>query len=177
MFPRKIITLMVVLSVFALAASAQTSPLQHHDIDANVTVIDGSKNPELIPDSTAYRLYLVTISELPNATAKDRTRQQSHLGMIGLQEIDRQRLITVLADFKSQYLALIDRYNQSATAALARNEQPNQNLFSQQRDDLVQSTRDALKLALTANGMARFNAQVQAEKAHMKIHTTNGGQQ
>ena len=31
-------------------------------------VIDGAKQPELIPDAVAYRLYFVTVSETPNAS-------------------------------------------------------------------------------------------------------------
>ncbi len=170
------VTTVLILFVFALGAWAQNSPPQHQHSQVAVTTLDGSAHPELISDSTAYRLYLVTVSEEPNATAEARARQNSHLGMIGLQDGDRQQLVTILADFKSQYLALIDRFNQSATAALAQGMQPDQKTFLQQRDDLVQSTRDAIKRALTADGVARFDAHVQGERKRMKIYTTKEGQ-
>lgn len=55
----------LILSMLALGAWAQTSPPQH--IHPNVTVVDGAIRPELIPDSTAYRLWLITVSLPPKA--------------------------------------------------------------------------------------------------------------
>src|SRR5713226_3421754 len=105
------IILVAILTVFASACLAQNPPHQHD------TIVDGAKNPELIPDSTALRLWLVTVSELPNATAQDRDRQHAHLSSLRLNELDNLQLVTLLADFKSQYLNLIERYNESAKAA------------------------------------------------------------
>jgi len=73
---------LLVLSVFALGTWAQTSTSQHQHPNENV--VDGAKNPELIPDSTAYRLWLVTVSLPPNATEKERTFQQAHLKKLHL---------------------------------------------------------------------------------------------
>lgn len=169
--------LIVLVLAFAVGTWAQAPPHQHPQLDpSQITIVDGSKNPELIPDSTAYRLYLVSVSELPNATAESRARQNSHLRLIGLGDGDLQTLVTILAEFKSQYLALIDRYNQSATAALAKGLQPDQKTFLQQRDDLVQSTRDAIKRTLTTDAVTRFDAHVQQEKKQMRVHLTKEAQ-
>lgn len=51
----------VALFVIALGAWAQNSVPHQHSV-APSNLIDGSKNPELIPDSTAYRLYLLNAS-------------------------------------------------------------------------------------------------------------------
>lgn len=153
--------------VFALGAWAQSSPShQHAD-----TVVDGAKNPELIPDSTAYRLWLVTVSELPNATAQDRDRQRAHLANLQLTELENLQLVTVLADFKGQYLSLIERYNESARAALANGGQPDLKLFLQQRDDLVQTTRAAIALRLLPESVSRLDVHVQEHKKHIQLHT------
>ncbi len=157
----------LVLSVFALGTWAQTSSSHLHPD----TVIDGAKNPELIPDSTALRLWLVTVSELPNATAQDRDRQRAHLSMLQLSELDNLQLVTLLANFKGQYLSLIDRYNESAKAALAHGGQPDLNLFLQQRDDLVQTTRAAIALRLSPESASRIDARVQEHKKHIQLHT------
>ncbi len=157
---------MLVLSVFALGAWAQNPQHQHPD-----TVVDGAKNPELIPDSTAYRLWLVTVSELPNATAQDRDRQRAHLAMLQLSALDNLQLFTLLAEFKSQYLAMIERYNESAKAALAHGGQPDLKLFLQQRDELVQSTKAAIALRLSREGTARIDARVKQQKKRIQLHT------
>ncbi len=156
----------LVLSVFALGAWAQNSPPHQHD-----TVVDGAKNPELIPDSTALRLWLVTVSELPNATAQDRDRQRAHLSGLKLNELDNLQLVTLLADFKGQYLNLIERYNESAKAALAHHSQPDLKLFLQQRDDLVQTTKAAIALRLSREGTARIDARVKQQKKRIQLHT------
>lgn len=150
-----------VLSVFAVGAWAQTSPPHQH----SETVIDGAKNPELIPDSTAHRLWFITVSQLPNATQQDRDRQRAHLASLQLSALDNLQLITILAEFKSQYNSLIERYNQSAKGG-----QPDMKLFLQQRDDLVQTARAAITLRLPESA-SRIDARVQEHKKHIQLHT------
>ncbi len=165
------VTTVPVLFVFALGASAQTSALQHHHPD--VTVVDGAKNPELIPDSTAYRLWLVTVSLPPNSTAQERTFQQAHLRKLQLTSgIDSLQFLTILTEFKSQYLSMIARYNESARATLAQGGIPDQKLFLQQRDGLVSATRAAITQRLSPEGAARIHAHVQEEKSHIHVQTT-----
>jgi hypothetical protein len=155
-----------VLSMFAVGAWAQSQPQHQH----SETVIDGATNPELIPDSTAYRLWLITVSELPNATQEDRERQSAHLAGLNLSSLENLQLIAILADFKGQYTNLIQRYNESARAALANGVKPDQKLFLQQRDDLVQMTKVAIASRLT-EGASRIDAEVQEHKKHIQLHT------
>ena len=164
---------MLVLSMFAFGAWAQTPP-QH--VHPNVTVVDGAKNPELIPDSTAYRVWLITVSLPPNSTEKQRVFQQAHLRKLQLTSEDSLALLSVLEDFKTKYLSLIASYNESAKAALLHGSQSDQESFLQQRDDLVSSTRDAIAQRLTHEGAARIETHVQGEKSHIQLHTTGGGQ-
>jgi hypothetical protein len=149
-----------VLSMLALGTWAQTSTPQHQH--PNETVVEGAKNPELIPDSMAYRLWLVTVSLPPNATEKERTFQQAHLKKLQLTDADNLELLSVLTEFKSQYLGLIGRYNESAKAALRHGGQADEKSFLQQRDDLVSSTRDAIAQRLTHDGAARIEIHVKA---------------
>ena len=163
-----------VLSVFAFGAWAQTSPPQHQHQATAATVVDGDKNPELIPDSTAYRLWLVTVSPSPNATEKQRMFQQAHLSKLQLTSTaDSVQLTAILTEFKSQYLSMIARYNESAKA---HGNRADQKLFLQQLDDLVSSTRAAIAQRLTLEGAASIDAHVQGEKSRIHFQTT-GGQQ
>jgi hypothetical protein len=116
MSERKILSLGLVsallVPVARLGSLAQNPPpRQHSQLDpSQVTLVDGAQHPELIPDSTAYRLYLLTVCTVPNPTDDERARQYSRLGMIRLQDKDRQQLNMILADFKSQYTSLISHY-------------------------------------------------------------------
>lgn len=165
-------------SVCAINSLAQNPPPhQRQQLDASqVTVVDGAQHSELIPDATAYRLYLLTVSTSPNPADEERTRKNAHLGMIRLQDKDRQQLAIVLTDFKSQYASLIGRYNDTAAAAQANGQRSDPTLLFQQRDDLVQATRDALKRALSADGMLRLDTYVKNQKRSMKMYTKKEGQ-
>ncbi len=155
----------LVLSVFALGAWAQ-NPVPHQHSASPPNLIDGSKNPELVPDSTAYRLYLLTVSIPANSTEQDRAAQQAHLSKVGLPVNDLQRTIAALAAFRSQYDAWVGRYNATA-AAQGNNFDPTP--FLQQQEDIVQSTREVLRHSLSAIGMLKLHAHVQAEKRGMKV--------
>jgi hypothetical protein len=141
-----------------------------------VTVIDGAKNPELIPDSMAYRLWLIAVSLPPNATEKQQRFQQAHLRKVQLSSADYQEFLLVLTDFKTQYLNLIASYNKSAKAALLNGGQADMQAFLQQRDDLVSSTRQEIALRLTYDGTARIDAHVQGEKKRIQLYTPGGPQ-
>ncbi len=80
---------------------------------------------------------------------------------MGLSPSDIDAAIGVLAIFKVQYQELITGYNQMNTK--------DANAFVQDRDALVQLTRDALKIALTPQGMSDLHAHIQAEKKFMTV--------
>ena len=177
MFHRKIIT-MIVLSVFALGAWAQSSPPHQHVIAAT-TVIDGFKNPEQIPDDVALRLWLVTVSAGPNAIDEERNLQTLRLSKLQFSHpADRLTLIPILTEFKASYTSLINHYNEQQQAAWARGkvtlgqQQSDLKLFLQQRDDLVATTRTAISHRLSPSGAVEITAHVQSEKKSMRLHTS-----
>lgn len=187
-FRKRALARWVVLAVFTLTAagilltnaSAPAKPLtaparQEASLSQLPTgMIDGSKTPDLIQDSTAYRLWLVVVSEPPGASEEKKRRQSAQLKMLSLTDVDRQTLEFSLADFKSQYLALIEEYNQEARQALASNSLPDLTGFLLRRSTLVQSTRDRLNLYLSKEGLSRVDAHVKAEKRHMKVAKKEG---
>jgi len=155
----------LVLSVFALGAWAQ-NPVPHQHSVAPANLIDGSENPELVPDSIAYRLYLLNVSIPANPTEEDRKIQSAHLAKAGVNVRDLQPVLAALAVFRSQYDAWLSRYNAAATA---QGEKFDPTPFLQQREDIVQFTRDALQRSLSAQGMLRLDTRVRAEKKFMKV--------
>lgn len=166
------VSAVLVLMIFAFGTSAQNSP-PHQHVVAATTIIDGSKNPELIPDATAYRMWLLTVSLPANPTEQDLNAQQAHLAKLQLATRDYLTLQGILVDFKSRYVELINRYNESAKA---QGIQADQTLFLQQRDDLVQITRTTINLRLPPDAATRVNAAVQGHKRFIQIHTSQGGQ-
>jgi len=166
-------TVFLVTFAFASILLAQTNTHSNHNHPANV-VIDGAVHPELIPDSVAYRLYFVTVSEMPTPTDEQKARQSAHLAKIGLQDADLHTVIFVLEDFKVQYTNLVARYNESADTAQKSGEKPDIHGFLLQRDGLVQATRERMKSLLTPDGFSRLEAHVQAEKQKMKISPQEG---
>jgi hypothetical protein len=138
-------------------------------------VIDGAVNPELIPDSVAFRLYFTVVAPV-SASASQTRAQAAHLSRVGLGDQDKAALLTTLATFSTQHAVLIKSYNDGVAAAQATGVSPTANYatFAAQQDALVQTTRDELGLALTPDGLARLNAHIQGEKRRMKIQVTHG---
>jgi hypothetical protein len=163
------------LSMFMLAvgAWAQTSPPQHQHSVSMPNLIDGAVHPELIPDSFAYRLYFLTVAADPNGSETDQMRQRAHITRTGLVDTDQRILIAILSEFRTRYEALVTKYNNSATAANARNESTDIHPLLKNLDDLVQSTRDSISVRLSSQGAAKLHAFVMSEKKNMKITEGN----
>ena len=151
--------------MFAFTAWAQSSPPQHQHTVAAPNLIDGAVHPELIPDSVAYRLYLVAVSTGPNPTETDQTHQRAHVMKTGLVGTDQQILISVLSDFRSKYDALVTDYNASAKA----DSTTDVHALLKKLDDLIQSTRDTISVRLSSRGAAKLHSFVVSEKKNMKV--------
>ncbi len=155
-----------VLSAFAVVtwAQAQNSPPHQH---TTPDLIDGAIHPELIPDSVAYRLYFVAVSENPTPRPNESSRQHSQLQRAGLSEEDIQSATIILASFKMQYAAMIDSYNHSPE--VQSNSSDGLSLFLAKRDALVQTAIDTLRRTLSPQGVANLDARIKKEKAKMKV--------
>ncbi|MDE3178093.1 MAG: hypothetical protein KGM47_00420 [Acidobacteriota bacterium] len=133
------------------------------------TVIDGAIHPELIPDSTAYRLFFLTIATPLDATAAQQRRERAYLESAGLDGKDLQAAVSVLATFKAQYDKLIKQYDGSVTNANEAAATRAVGLFLLSQRAIVLDTLAQLKARLSPGGMARLEAHVQREKRNMKI--------
>ena len=81
---KRLLLLASLLLAFEVGAFAQMLPPDINMSDMHsapsAPVIDGAKNPELIPDSTAYRLFFVTTADSATATDAEKVRHRAHLG-------------------------------------------------------------------------------------------------
>src|ERR1700722_17006536 len=73
-------------------------------------VIDGSKTPDLISDSMAFRLVLSGFAEPANPTAEQAARQHRKLANIAKTEADLKAFSTVLAGFQEKYAEMRKLY-------------------------------------------------------------------
>jgi hypothetical protein len=149
--------------------TAQDTPPDHQHHQVAGTTIDGAEHPELIPDLTAYRLYLLAVSEPPSPTEGQRLRQEARLKKVGMKDFDRLALINILASFNLQYHSLIDSYNKAATEAWTHQQRTDPGPLRFELDSLVQSTHDAIRGTLSDDSWTRLDAHVQGEKKRMKI--------
>ena len=157
------------IAIICLCTTAWAQHVHESTMENTRAVIKGSQHPELISDSTAYRLVLLTVSEMPNPTEDQKTRQRAFLAAIPLSEGDLQAIIPVLTDFKVEYTDLVKRYNKSVETANESGLTPDLATFLRERDLLVESTRYTLSSALSASGMESFHAHVQREKTKMTV--------
>lgn len=162
---RKALIIAMLLSMLPLFASAQQA--QH--VHPTVKIVDGKVNPELIPDATIYRLYLLSLTTPVNPTVEQANRQSVHFTKLGLAGIDQIQLVGVLRNYRDAYDSLVARYNVQATAAQARGEFLSDALLRQQLDDLVVSTRAQLKSSVSGVANDSIDATVQKEKTLIRI--------
>lgn len=80
---------LLLLSVCALGAWAH-DPVAHQHAGAAADLVDGSKNPELIPDSLAFRLYFIALSENDSTLTKASERQEAFFATAGLKAADTE---------------------------------------------------------------------------------------
>lgn len=155
--------------VMLLAVTGTTLFAQHDHGAVNSDVIDRGKNPELVPDSTAYRLFLLTAGQGSKATTEKRLKQKGILQPIGLSDEEVEVVEGILDQFKDDYTKMVSEYNASVIEANNRGESPDLRTFLERRDFLVQQTRDLLTSSLSNEAMSRFDSHVQAEKRHMTV--------
>jgi hypothetical protein len=134
-------------------------------------MIDGKDHPELIPDLTAYRLFLMALSQHIGATEIEKQRLAAYVSMIHISDQDSQALLTVLVSFHDRYMKLVQDFNKEATA---RGTSFDPAPILHERDLLVQATHDSLKSVLSADGWSGLDNHIQGEKANMKIPASEG---
>ncbi|MDE3111264.1 MAG: hypothetical protein KGL02_15175, partial [Acidobacteriota bacterium] len=113
--------------------------------------IDGSVNPSLIPDRTAYRLVFISLTLPASPSQHDLARQKAHLLQIGLSSADQTTLIQAVATFATSYSAWQQAPGHTDDQAWT----------------IVQNTRSALQAQLTGDGNSKFSAYVALAKTHM----------
>jgi hypothetical protein len=135
--------------------------------------IDGSKNPELIPDDAVYRLVLLAFSEPENPTAAQLARFRSKIAPAGLSDDDTEAFRLVLGHMQTE----LDGLRAQENAIFAANPVPHPDStaatqlagISQQRESVFAEAMSALPARLSASGAAKLHDFIQKQKHGMKV--------
>lgn len=157
------VLLLIVVGPCAPLALAQHS---EHVTTQPVELIDGAKNPDLIPDLTAWRLWLLSITAEDNKRSElSEARRQAFLKAAGIPDIEIPAAEEVIAQFRKDYGALVDGYNKRLNAG----ENPAISEFRAQRDTLVQAVQNTLSGKLETTTMGNMINHINREKMRMKV--------
>src|ERR1700723_1022999 len=87
--PRLLFSLVVAM-LFVFPSFSRAKEVPQRPV---LTVIDGAKHANQIPDVIAYRLYFFVLTN---------EAQDANVGMLNLDSTDRTELVRILNDFKTQ---------------------------------------------------------------------------
>src|ERR1700761_6607891 len=135
----------LILPLIALSQSARVTTEQ---------VIDGATPPELIPDSFAYRMVLISLRLPSNPTRVDLVKQKARFDRLKLASADLPQLARVINDFSAAY-AKWQVQSQSEDVSAAGSD----------KDRLIADTLSLIQQSLSAEGVEKFKGYVQGEKS------------
>jgi hypothetical protein len=130
--------------------------------------VDGSQNPELIPDALAFDNWFIAVAESPTPSSSETARQSAKLNPLGLSAQDRLAVVAALAGFKVQFDAITSQREQLAAAVNAGGQSGT--IWASLRaseDNLVAATRAELAGTLSAGGLLAVSQWV---LGHVKQH-------
>jgi len=152
---------MAVIMSCSLLSAQHVHPMSSSSAAPGLPVlVDGSKNPEKIPDNLAYWHFFAAVAAHVTPTAKEQGRQNAQLLALNLSAVDRQNFVAALAGFRATLDGIEATLLAQASAAQVVS-------LRQQKDSLLSSTMAALNSSLTADGLAKLNGYV---TTHVKQH-------
>ncbi len=175
----------IALAIVTRPASSQLDSSQTQSRNATVPLaapqpdppgtIDGAKNPELIPDETAYRLVLLAFAEPENPTDAQTARFQAKIAGAGLSDDDTEAFRRISAHMQTE----LDDLRAQESAVFAASPMPHPDSvgatklveISHQRDAVFAEAMSALPARLSASGAAMLHDFVQREKRGMKYNS------
>lgn len=108
-----------ILLVVVVALCAPLAFVQDHQLVGTqaADIIDGAKTPNLIPDSAAWRLWLLSVTaEDTKRPELSEARREAFLRAAGIPDIEIHVAEEVIAQFPKDYAALVDGYNRHLSA-------------------------------------------------------------
>jgi hypothetical protein len=165
-----------VVSLFVLACLVPSKGINAQSTQQTTTqdvepqMIDGGVNPELIPNSVAYRMYYIAATETTSgwSSAEKSEYLRSFFRLPGASDEDMDTVEAILLDFRSQYDQLIVNFNAQATENLKNAVVTDPSSLTDQFDDLTDKTTKSLSKVFK-DKQGSLEAHIQDEKKHMKV--------
>lgn len=155
---KRITSLLALTCLCCLPVFCQTSV----DMPMQSDTIDGAVHPELVSDSTAYRLFLAAYA---GTDRQHRLVQSVLFTNIGIPEADQPALTEIIDSFGTAFQQILN----ADAAEIAANPTADHRNFFTQRDVMVTNILLLLKSRLSSTGFNNLNQYVQREKKNMKI--------
>jgi hypothetical protein len=120
-----------------------------------VVQVDGSVNPERIPDDLAWRHFLCAVASHSSPTAAESKLQKAQLIPLGLEASDSQLLTIELGRMQTQIDSI-----QSSMETTNPGDASSLSALKQQRDALVAQTIVKVNSILSADGLSRLRTYI-----------------
>jgi hypothetical protein len=135
--------------------------------------IDGAKNPELIPDETAWRMVFLGIAEPESATEEQKARAEAKIASIGLNKQDAEAFLYLLSQFQTRLDALtaqmVDIQKRSPMMHPLSTDAEQMRELIDRTYELYADTTAALPAKLSPEGLEKLRAYMQETKRTTKI--------
>jgi hypothetical protein len=136
-------------------------------------VVDGSRDPELVPDAVAYRHLFSTTTVPSNASTEQVKRQLSRLAPVGFDDTDRDTYVQHMQSLRGTLDSIAaDRapWSSLEAAGTATGQVVLKNSIEREKQ-VFEGTRQLLQIALTQNGVQRLELYARNHvKRHIKIY-------
>ncbi len=154
----KYIFVVVLLSISCVAQA----PSQAGGLPAGT--IDGSKNPQLIPDDIAWSVFISSTSLMSKTSPKRYAARMEKLRGLGIPSSDLTTLDSKLTEFHSLNGPILSQLTNSSLSAADRTFQ------IQQRKELVVNYRGQIEISLSPEGLKSLRAYIQTMKSKIKLY-------
>ena len=142
-------------------------PHIHSTTPANI--IDGSIHPEMIQDREAFRLFFLAAATDVNPMPGEKERQRAMLSPARLSEEELAISSTVLAEYKGQYEAAVQGYNDAVASARSPEQLPDGKQLVAELNALALAAKAKLESSISGASSLRLYAHVQGEKSKMRV--------
>ncbi len=159
----RVLFLIPLLVLFSGTITAQTSPapsLDHSEHQATLPVaVDGSKNPDLIPDDLAYRHFIMAIAEHQKPSREELAHRNFAAAQILFPTRNDYALFVSAVNGVREQLEAFDQARGKLTVDSPDAREQFTAIRSQQQT-LLNSVSDRLRASLSEVGKARLDAYV-----------------
>lgn len=140
---------------------------------ATTVMIDGKVHPELIPATTAWRLWFSAVSLPSGAAQAKRDAQTAYLRAAGLEGNDAAAVRGDLETFYVQFNSVVNTQNSAVQAKAANLQVASDSPFFNDRTALVNATIANIKAHITAAKFNDLRDYVMQQKQTMRIPDTS----